>query len=83
MWLWGDAASPVFTPPTETLPFLHLPGAQPLPRFEHSEETDSDVRASPFPAPSCLRGSVCVMGELGRRAAGLLSCAREVGTGLV
>ena len=63
VWPWGDSASPVFNPPTKTLPFPPLPGAQPLPRFEHTEETDSGLRASPFPAPSGLCGTILCDGR--------------------
>ena len=63
MWPWGDSASPVLNPPTKTLPFPPLPGAQPLPRFEHTEETDSGLTASPFPAPSGLSGTILCDGR--------------------
>ena len=59
----GRLCFTVFNPPTKTLPFPPLPGARPLPRFEHTEETDSDLRASPFPAPSGLSGTILCDGR--------------------
>lgn len=59
----GRLCFTVFNPPTKTLPFPPLPGARPLPRFEHTEETDSGLRASPFPAPSGLSGTILCDGR--------------------